>query len=261
MDKSRLFTELQHVAENLNYPGWDNLDALRRRGDMIIKKVFGEDSDYRQALKEIRFSLPFGPVSGNADREAWQSGKAQLLNLIGTMHEDITLGSRLEIEATSRPERNGGSRDVFVVHGHDEAMKEAAARLLARLSLHPVILHEQPNRGRTIIEKFSDHSDNAGFAVVLLSPDDLAHSRSESPDRVHFRARQNVILELGYFLGKLGRSRVVVLCRQTEGFEMPSDYTGVLFVPFDDEDRWQLELAREIKASGYNVDLNALIDG
>jgi predicted nucleotide-binding protein len=142
--------------------------------------------------------------------------------------------------------------EVFVVHGRDEAVKESVARFLEKLHLHPIILHEQPNKGRTIIEKFEGHSD-VGFAVVLLTPDDvgeLASSTGEHPPR----ARQNVILELGYFLGKLGRARVCVL--HMHGLEIPSDILGVLYVPYDADNGWRLKLAKELKAAGMPVDLN-----
>lgn len=142
------------------------------------------------------------------------------------------------------------SRDIFLVHGHDDAMKESVARFLEKLDLHPVILHEQPNKGRTIIEKFEAHSD-VGFAVVLLSPDDVCR---ESAEQLSRRARQNVILELGYFIGKLSRARVCALYKK--GVELPSDIHGVLYIPYDEGNGWRLLLAKEIRAAGITVDLN-----
>jgi predicted nucleotide-binding protein len=142
------------------------------------------------------------------------------------------------------------SRDIFLVHGHDNAIKESAARFLEKLDLHPIILHEQPNKGRTVIEKFEAHSD-VGFAVVLLTPDDVCR---ESPEQITRRARQNVILELGYFIGKLSRARVCALYR--EGVELPSDIHGVLYIPYDEGNGWRLQLAKEIRAAGITVDLN-----
>lgn len=148
-----------------------------------------------------------------------------------------------------------GTRRVFVVHGHDEAAKEAAARFLSKLDLEPIILHEQPNQGRTIIEKFESHAD-VDFAVILLTPDDRGHP-SESPEKARARARQNVVFELGYFVGRLGRSRVCALHKGN--VEIPSDYDGVVYVSMDDPQGWRLLLAREIKAAGIDVDLNAAL--
>ena len=146
------------------------------------------------------------------------------------------------------------SKDIFVVHGHDESAKEAVARFLEKLGLHPIILHEQPNAGRTVIEKFEVYS-NVGFAVVLLTPDDIGTSRA-SPKQQKFRARQNVVFELGYFVGKLGRERVCALYK--EDVEIPSDILGVLFVSMD-HGTWRFQLAKEMKVAGIDIDMNKAI--
>lgn len=145
-----------------------------------------------------------------------------------------------------------GTRRVFVVHGRDEAAKETVARFLAKLDLEPIVLHEQPNQGRTIIEKFEGHAD-VDFAVVLLTPDDFG-DHADGSDQPQPRARQNVIFQLGYFVGRLGRSRVCALHKG--GVEILSDYEGVIYVSMDDPQGWRLLLAREIKAAGIDVDLN-----
>lgn len=152
--------------------------------------------------------------------------------------------------ATPRAEN---AKKVFIVHGHNEALKTATARLVTKLGLEPVILHEQPNKGRTVIEKFLDHSDVA-FALVLLTRDDRGGSASSSPSSYAFRARQNVVLELGYFLGQLGRKRVAAIYES--GVEIPSDYHGVLFIPYDAGGRWEYEAAKEMKAADIKIDLN-----
>jgi len=144
-------------------------------------------------------------------------------------------------------------RKVFVVHGHDDGPREAACRLLERLGLTPVVLFEQPNEGQTIIEKFEKHASDADFAIVILSPDDTGYAAAEQA-KARPRARQNVVLELGYFTGKLGRQNVVVIHKGE--VELPSDYHGVLYVPYDSHGAWKLRLATEIKNSGIEVDLN-----
>ena len=146
-------------------------------------------------------------------------------------------------------------RKIFVVHGHNETLKVNVARLLTRLDLEPIILHEQPNKGRTILEKFLDHTDVA-FALVLLTADDRGGAASEPTEQYSPRARQNVILELGFFIGKLGRARVAAIYQ--EGVEIPSDYKGVLFIPFDPSGVWQYQAAKEMKAAGIKVDLNRI---
>ena len=144
---------------------------------------------------------------------------------------------------------------VFVIHGHDEAAQQKVARFLEKLELEPVILHEQANRGHTIIEKLEDHSD-VGFALVLLTPDDVGAPRDKQSD-LSPRARQNVILELGIFIGKLKRGRVCIL-RKHE-VEIPSDYHGVVYTDFDDRGAWEKEVIKELKAAGFKVDANRLV--
>jgi len=144
-----------------------------------------------------------------------------------------------------------GTRKVFVVHGRDEGAKDAVARFLIKLELEPIILHEQPNQGRTVIEKFEGNAD-VDFAVILLTPDDVGHLADES-DAPKSRARQNVVFELGYFVGRLGRARVCALHKGD--VEMPSDYP-VIYVSMDNPQGWKTLLAREIQAAGVDVDLN-----
>ena len=138
---------------------------------------------------------------------------------------------------------------VFVVHGHDEAPREMVARYITKLGLEPVILHEQPNRGMTVIEKLDANGD-VGYAVILLTPDDIGRGKPESEEKP--RARQNVILELGYFLGRLGRQRVIALLK--DEVEIPSDYMGVMYVPFDDAGAWRQKLGQELDSAGYEID-------
>ncbi len=138
---------------------------------------------------------------------------------------------------------------VFIVHGHDGPAKTEVARLIERAGLNAVILHEQPNAGRTIIEKFEDHGGAAGFAVVVLTPDDLGGT---DKDHLQLRARQNVIGEMFWFAGKLGRARV---CALVKGHvEMPSDFAGVGYTDMDDRGAWKSELLKELVAAGYTVD-------
>ena len=144
---------------------------------------------------------------------------------------------------------------VFIVHGHDDGAKQAVARMIDRLGLSPIILDEQPQAGRTIIEKFEEHAGEVGFAIVLLTPDDVGAKAGDAENLI-LRARQNVIFELGFFVGRLGRERVCPLYKQ--GVEIPSDYYGVGYVELDENDGWQLRVARELRSAGLPVDLNDL---
>jgi predicted nucleotide-binding protein len=141
---------------------------------------------------------------------------------------------------------------VFLVHGRDEALLEKVARFLEKIHLKPIILHEQPNGGRTLIEKFERYAD-VGFAVVLITPDDVGGLKADPPE-LQLRARQNVILELGFFLGRLGRERVCPL--YVKGTELPSDYDGVVYVEVDAAGTWRVQLAKELREANFRVDLN-----
>lgn len=150
------------------------------------------------------------------------------------------------------------SNKVFVVHGHDNAAKESTARFLDKLGLQPIILHEQPSSGRTVIEKFENYASDIAFAVVLLTPDDIGGVITE-PSSQKSRARQNVVLELGYFMGRLGRLRVCALHKG--GVELPSDYQGVLYIDMDAAGAWKAKLAQEFVQAKLPIDLAGLLSG
>jgi CheY-like chemotaxis protein len=120
---------------------------------------------------------------------------------------------------------------VFIVHGHDETTKLALKNFLQN-KLHlpePIILHEQPSLGRTVIEKFEDYAFDASIVCVVLTPDDVGAAISDSDD-LKRRGRQNVIFELGYFLGQLGRKSGRVLLLHHGPIELPSDLAGIIYI-------------------------------
>ena len=159
-------------------------------------------------------------------------------------------------EGVSAMPQSTYGNEVFIVHGHDDKTKETVARFVENLGIEATILHERANRGQTIPEKFEEHASEAGFAIILLTPDDVGASKDKIKN-LKPRARQNVVLELGYFWGRLGRGRVCVLHKG--GVELPSDMQGLLYVPMNSPDEWQLPLAREMKQVGLPIDLNKLV--
>lgn len=150
------------------------------------------------------------------------------------------------------------SNRVFVVHGHDNEAKESVARFVERLELTPIILHEQPSGGRTIIEKFEKFSGSVAFAVVLLKPDDVGAASTNS-NNLQRRARQNVVLELGYFMGRLGRDHVCALHKG--GIELPSDYQGVIYIELDASGAWKAKLAQELVQAKLPINLAGILGG
>lgn len=143
---------------------------------------------------------------------------------------------------------------VFVVHGRDEGTRSIVARFLESLKLEAIILQEQANEGRTVIEKFEDYAD-VGFAVVLCTPDDIGKLDAEG-EELRPRPRQNVVLEWGFFLGSLRRNRVCALLKGD--VEIPSDYAGVVYIKLDESEGWRTQLAIELQRAGLPVDLNDL---
>jgi predicted nucleotide-binding protein len=194
------------------------------------------------------------------DESRWEQYRAELLKTqllnLETLVELLETEERLSAGHPANVEPAVHGHAVFVVHGHQHGLKEEVARFLEKLRQEVRILHEQPNLGKTLIEKFEQHADVA-FAVVLLTPDDRGGPVSAEPPSLKLRARQNVIFELGYFVGRLGRSRVCALF--APDVELPSDYQGVAFVPVDESGAWRFALAKELKAAGLTVDLNLAV--
>lgn len=153
-------------------------------------------------------------------------------------------------------ERNNMNNKVFIVHGHDDAAKQEVARTLEKAGFEAIILHEQPDAGHTIIEKFENYAD-VSFAVILYTRCDLGRAKEMPVDSEKYRARQNVIFEHGFFLGRLGRDHVCALVK--EDVETPGDLSGVIYVPMDKAGAWKMSLAANMKTVGLPVDMNKFL--
>ena len=174
------------------------------------------------------------------------------INTLRSLSERLDYAEAPAPPAPATPETRVVGRGVFLVHGHDEAAKQTVARFLDQVTdSGAVVLEEQPDAGRTIIEKFEQHAVEAGYAVVLLTSDDEGREAG-TQDELRPRARQNVILELGFFIGELGRGRVALLYE--EGVELPSDIVGVLYLPLDAAGAWKTKLAREMHDADVGID-------
>lgn len=143
---------------------------------------------------------------------------------------------------------------VFIVHGRNMLLRTQVESVLRALGLEPIILQEQANIGKTIIEKIEECTD-VGFGIVLYTPCDEGHLKSEE-GKLKPRARQNVVLEHGYLMAKLGRERVC--CLVSDDVEFPSDIQGVGYIPANDIDQWKYKIAKELKAAGFDIDMNKL---
>jgi predicted nucleotide-binding protein len=261
MNAQEVINSIIKDAEGVTHQN-GKLNGVKQRTEMAIRKAFGDKSHYLDNLKKIRFEPAMFTTSTPPSyfERYFASGVEDLTTLLRTMLEDVQLGDMASapLPPQSVNLKLNQSKDVFIVHGHNEAMKQGVARAVEKLGLNAVILHEQASKGRTIIEKFDAHTDVA-FAIILLSADDLAYSKAESPNMAKLRARQNVVFEMGFFIGKLGRERVLSLYETFENFDLPSDYSGVVLTPYDSNGAWQYILIRELKAIGISVDANALV--
>lgn len=253
------------------------LDGQTQSGGLVGSDTLDWPEDPREALgltlqlifrfaKQPEFLLQFGHHyyhSGSKLTDAIHSVVRQLLipfvrdykSYVGSRSDS---GTRLIIPATHNNTEarlaGAGSNKVFIVHGHDDDALQGLARFLEKLKLEPIVLREQPNQGRTIIEKYEDIASEVGFAVVLLTPDDVGAAKTATEQNQ--RARQNVIFELGYFAGHLGRGRVCLLRKGS--VEIPSDLYGVLYIDLDPAEGWKSKLVQEMKAAKLDFDANRM---
>lgn len=253
-DRSAVFNDLtfDELSQQIITP-WHSGRAFTVDG-MIIKNI--------DDIQKIKITYTPQPKSYYADQhnnKMRNSGIADMATdrrlLPLSSGKDYThdlLFKEQEVINTKGNAISTNGYNVFIVHGHDEQVKESVARFIEKLGLNAVILHEQANEGQTIIEKLEKHTD-AAYAVVLFTPDDVG-ANSMSPENLQPRARQNVLVELGYMAAKIGRNRVCVL--RKGNVEIPSDFLGVLFIDIDAAGAWRLTLAKELKVAGLNVDLN-----
>jgi predicted nucleotide-binding protein len=170
---------------------------------------------------------------------------------------ETALGKAARIAET--PGGYAAKRKVFVVYGHDETSRNQLEAMLRRWGLEPLILDQLPTEGQTVIEKLEAAIAEASFGVVLATPDDEGY-RSNRPDEKAYRARQNVVLELGMLLAKLGRQNVAILLKTQENMERPSDIQGLIYAPFKDDIAKEagVSLAKTMAARGYQIDIKRL---
>jgi predicted nucleotide-binding protein len=223
----------------------------------LLKRLFTNES-LAQEYEGIAIAIGGGRTNLAEELQGFRrdvSSKVRRLESIKERLEIIPAPiSEVRSGATVQSVKPLGKK-VFIVHGHDEGARESVARFLEKLGITPIILHEMASGGLTIVEKLERNSD-VEFAVVLLTPDDVG-AKATSTDKLQPRARQNVILELGFFVAKLGRSRVCALYKGA--VELPSDFLGIVYVTLDEPGAWRVLLAKELREAGFNVDLNTAL--
>ena len=229
-------------------------EAWHTKSERFLIKKYGKDSLEHKKFCDTHFAplIWCGQdeeedirISIKCCAEGLRSCKA----VFETYLEDIVEENKATPQVVSNTLPSNMDR-IFIVHGHDGELKQSVARIIEKQGIEAIILSEQANKGRTIIEKFEDYSD-VGGAICLFTADDYGRAKKDEADNT--RARQNVVLETGYFMGKLGRDHVVLLA--DKGIEMPSDLSGIVYT---DTAKWEIDLLKELKAIGYTVDFNKL---
>lgn len=147
------------------------------------------------------------------------------------------------------------NRKVFVVYGHDNNARTQLEAMLRRWDLEPLILDQLISSGQTIIEKLEEYTKQVNFGIVLATPDDIGYPKNDESQK-QYRVRQNVVLELGMLLSRIGREKVAILLSQAEEMEKPSDIDGLIYIPFKDNvEETKLSLAKEMQNNGYTLDI------
>jgi predicted nucleotide-binding protein len=236
----------QLIQEGFLLENFEEYQAWSQRAYYFLLKAYVESiADEFKSLEGVQAS--------------WKRGRSRQVGLLEGLSSYTSEQTEFPEPAAMQPPSPVSPIDpkkVFVVHGHDHGSKEAVARYLERLGLKAVILHEKANEGLTVIEKIEAHS-GVGFAVVLLTPDDVGAAKAAAK-KLQARARQNVVLELGYFLGKLKRNRVCAL--YVPGVEIPSDFQGVLYIEFDAKGAWRTHLAQELSNARLPINVEGLLN-
>jgi len=253
--------QLQAIVENIDeYTSEPNIDGMCKN---VLKSIESGDFDlfkYCCIGINIWYDENISSIYSNDyifTKEGHSKSKKNIENIVkdlGECEEEYirVFKSNNKIKSYELP--IGEFNKVFIVHGRDNEAKLEVARYFERLGIEPIILHEQTNNGKTIIEKIEKYTD-VGYAVVLYTPCDRGKLKGESGDG-RFRARQNVVFEHGYLVGRIGRNRVSALVKGD--IELPNDIAGVVYTPMDDAGGWKLEIAKEMKSVGYSIDMNKL---
>ena len=235
---------------------YDGLDALKSLiADAGIKGGWADNNGGHQFKSQRGGVLGYWETTNTVSIQGQTPGKDELEALLDAAER----GGAGVIARPMAAHEPAPSRKVFVVYGHDEQARTQLDAMLRRWGLEPIILDQLPSKGLTIIEKLEDYTEDVGFGVVLATPDDLGYPKDHE-DQKAFRARQNVVMELGMLLVKLGRPRVAILLGSQVAMERPSDIQGLIYIPF--KDNLQKEagplLAKEMAEQGYVIDVKNL---
>lgn len=272
--KEQLKVELEH---RINIGKELHLRSIQTQQELAeVKDDFNDWDDYNLEYLKYCFNIEYneyrktynGPSMAFASLDGLSSPAEQIIELKDNIKKKVKNLSQLlnkanllkistAVNEQVKPNQIKQELDtskVFIVHGHDSEAETKTIRFVEKLGLEAIVLHEQASSSRTIIEKIEDYS-NVGFGIVLYTACDVGAKASPDPD-LQDRARQNVVFEHGFLIGKIGREKVCPIVKGN--IETPNDISGVVYTQMDEGGAWQYKVANEMKAIGYNIDLNKL---
>lgn len=218
--------------------------------ERFLQKYYGKDSYEYKNFSEIQFHVWFDmqDIPPGEHIIACERGLVITKGIFKEYLEEMRENSEKSLGNTTTDNVNTDNfESVFIIHGHNDGLKASVARVIERQGIKAIILHEQADEGATIIEKFEKHSD-VSAAIALFTADDIGCTKENKP-----KARQNVVFETGFFMGKRGRKRVILIAEK--GVELPSDLQGVVYT---DSETWQFKVLKELKTMGFVIDYEKL---
>ncbi len=247
----KLTKEIDVMLPSRIDPSSEEFTSWQTKVERLLDRIYGSDSKEAKKFRNTLFWSPVYIGSMDADQmnidachNALESTRAIFKVYIEELEENLQ-----DSEQPAEFEEEEMVHDfdkVFIVHGHDGELKQKVARLLEKQGIEAVILSEQPNQGMTIIEKIEAYSEGVDAAICLFTPDDEMKDGTK-------RARENVVLETGYFIGKIGREKTIVIV--ADGVMNLSDLKGIVYVS---DKNWELDVLKELREIGYSVDFNKL---
>ncbi len=245
----KIYDDIDVLIEHRVRTSSQEFISWKTRAERFLRTHYGENSKEVVDFGNTHFSLMIYTFNETESDyiEACKSGLVESKAVFEVYLEELKENDVTpDNEATQ--DNSISKSKVFVVHGHDEALKQEVARIVEKQGLEAIILSEQANHGKTIIEKFEENTD-VGAAICLFTGDDYGKAKDAEDDNL--RARQNVVFEAGYFMGKLGRENVILIANPE--IEIPSDLQGVVYT---NDKSWQIDVLKELREIGYTIDFN-----
>lgn len=239
------------INMGVNNDNWRFI-AWKKKVLILLRDCFGEDSLEYSNFVDISFAPSV--IFRDDKEEQFIAECIKGLRISKSILEDYLCNFSAGMSLCNKVQENNvfDYSKIFIVHGHDRILLLEVVNLISKQGINPIILSEQTNKGKTIIEKIEQNS-TVGAAICLFTPDDSGKSNND--EQYNNRARQNVVFETGYFYGRLGRDRTIFL--MTDNLEIPSDLQGVVY---STKDHWKNRVLRELEQIGFTIDYSKLVD-